>query len=78
MRDQITVTLTFERPDTEEALAAAINGMVQALPKRDGRNVRLKIEGASETFTSVFQTAYALTKAQVAARASRRKSNPTI
>ncbi len=65
MRDPVTITLTFERPETEEALAAVVNGMVKALPGPKGSNVRLRMEGVTESFAAVFCAAHALTKAQI-------------
>ena len=72
--DPVTVTMRFERPATEEALARAINGMIGSLPVgRDGKTrVQITLEGIPNELAAMLETAFAIGKAQMAVKAKRR------
>lgn len=74
INDPVTVTMRFERPATEEALARAINGMICSLPAgKDGNiRVRINLEGIPEYLAATLETAFALGKAQLAVKAKRK------
>lgn len=73
-QDPVTITIKFERPATDEALAGAINAMVCALPAGKDGNVRVQIslDGIPAKLAAALETGFAIGKAQIAARASRR------
>lgn len=71
MRDPVTVTLKFDPPSTEDAIVA-IQGMLGALPKLS-KKFSLEIETTSEELEARLQAAFAVSKAQIAVRAKRRK-----
>jgi len=71
MRDPVTVRLRFD-PDTTEAAILAIRGMLDALPKRS-KKFSLEVETTSEELEARLQAAFAVSKAQIAVRAKRRK-----
>lgn len=74
IKDPVTVTMRFERPATEEALARAINAMICSLPAGKDGNVRVRItlEGIPDDLAATFETAFAIGKAQLAVKAKRR------
>jgi hypothetical protein len=74
MADDITVKLTFRRPESDQALGDAIHGMVMALPNGP-HPVKLSIEGVPPDLASAFETAFAIGRAQIAARKSRKEAS---
>lgn len=74
IRDPVTITFRFERPATRDALVAAINTMVCAVPAGPDGNikVRMSFEGIPDDLAAALETGFAIGKAQIAAKASHR------
>lgn len=70
MRDPITVTLKFERPDREQVLAQAVCDMICSLPTT--KRVQIVIEGLPDEMAATIETAFAIGRAQMAVKANRK------